>query len=250
MELLLSSGVLVLASGCLVGLGSLLAIVIIYFTIKNFFESNAKRREILLTGVTSPGIIVSAWNNYASGGGKHSRATTAHITFEIDVLPEGQPPFRAKIKETLPIKQDEWFMMGPRKEEVGKKVWVTYDPNNRNRIVLDHFDFNHGFMTRRRDFEKAENELQGVRKNGEDATAEILDVEDLGLSFDIEKDSSKILRLRLLVTPANSASYETDTVGLFMNTGLHKYTVGKKVYVKIDRADKRKVALNGAITGT
>lgn len=222
-----------------------IVIAVIFFMIKGNLKQHANRRELTLHGVSVPGVILSARNNYASGGGKHSRSTTAHVTFEIEVQPEGQAPFKATFKDTLPIREGEWFVMGLRKEEVGKKVWVAYDPNNRNRIVLDHYDSNHEFMAKRRAFEKREDELQTVRKTGEDATAEILEVEDLELSYNIEKDSSKILRLKLRVTPTNWASYETETVGLFMNTGLHKYTVGQKMAVKIDRVDKYKVALVG-----
>ncbi|GAB4498907.1 MAG: hypothetical protein OHK003_12820 [Anaerolineales bacterium] len=224
-----------------------LVFVVIFFAIRNNLKAHANRRELTLHGISAPAVILSAWNNYASGGGKHSRSTTAHVTFEVEVQPVGQAPFKAKFKDTLSIKEGEWFIMGPRKEDVGKKIWVAYDPNNLKRMVIDHFDSNHDFMLKRRAFEKREDELQTVLKTGEDATAEILEVEDMKLSYNIEKDSSKTLQLKLQVTPKNGVSYETETVGLFMNTGLHKYTVGKKVTVKIDRADKYKVTLVGAV---
>lgn len=232
---------------CIGALAFPITLVVIYFAIKNNLKAHADRRELTLHGVSAPAVILSAWNNYASGGGKYSRSTTAHVTFEVEVQPSGQTPFKAKFKDTLSIKEGEWFIMGPRKEEVGKKIWVAYDPNNLKRMVIDHFDSNHEFMSKRRAFEKRENVLQTVFKTGEDATAEILEVEDLELSYNIEKDSSKILQLKLRVYPKSGASYEAETVGLFMNTGLHKYTVGKKITVKIDRADKYKVVLVGAL---
>lgn len=224
-----------------------LVLVVIYFVIRNNLKAHADRRELTLHGISAPAVILSAWNNYASGGGRHSRSTTAHVTFEVEIQPAGQAPFRAKFKDTLPIRNGEWFIMGPRKEDVGKKIWVAYDPNNLKRMVIDHFDSDHAFMSKRRAFEKREDKLQTVRKIGEDATAEILEVEDLELSYKIEKDSSKILQLKLRVDPKNGASYETETVGLFMNTGLHKYTTGKKITVKIDRTDKYKVVLVGSV---
>jgi len=224
-----------------------LVFVVIYFAIRNNLRAHADRRELTLHGISAPAVILSARNNYASGGGKNSRSTTAHVTFEVEIQPAGQAPFRAEFKDTLPIRSGEWFIMGPRKEEVGKKIWVAYDPNNLKRMVIDHFDSDHAFMSKRRAFEKREDELQTIRKTGEDATAEILDVEDMGLSYNIEKDSSKILRLQLRVDPRNGSSYDTETLGLFMNTGLHKYTVGKRITVKIDRADKYKVAPVGSV---
>lgn len=222
-----------------------LVFVVIFFVIKNNLKAHADRRELTLHGVCAPAVILSAWNNYASGGGKHSRSTTAHVTFEVEIQPSGQAPFKAKFKDTLPIRQGEWFIMGPRKEEVGKKIWVAYDPDDLKRMVIDHFDSDHEFISKRRAFEKREDELQTVRRTGDDATAVILEVEDMDLSNNIEKDSSKILRLELRVEPGSGMSYKTETVGLFMNTGLHKYTVGKKMAVKIDRVDKYKVALVG-----
>ena len=224
-----------------------LVFVVIYFTIKNNLKAHADRRNLTLHGVSAPGVILSAWNNYASGGGKHSRSTTAHVTFEVEIYPAGQAPFKAKFKDTLSIKEGEWFIMGPRREEVGKKIWVAYDPKNLKRMVIDHFDSDHAFMSKRRAFEKREDELQTVLKTGEDAIAEILHVEDMRLSYKIEMDSSKIFQLKLRVTPKDGMPYETETVGLFMNTGLHKYTVGKKVIVKIDRMDKYKVSIVGAL---
>lgn len=221
--------------------------VVIYFVIRNNLNAHKERRNLTLHGISAPAVILSAWNNYASGGGKYSRSTTAHVTFEVEIYPAGQAPFKAKFKDTLSIKEGEWFIMGPRSEEVGKKIWVAYDPNNLKRMVIDHFDSNHEFMLKRRAFEKREDELQTVLKTGENATAEILEVEDLKLSYNIEKDSSKIFQLKLRVTPKDGMPYETETVGLFMNTGLHKYTVGKKVIVKIDRTDKYKVSIVGAL---
>lgn len=235
---------------CIAALAGPLSIVVIYFVIKNNLKAHADRRELTVHGVSAPAVIISAWNNYSSGGGKHSPSTTAHVTFEVEIQPAGQAPFRAKFKDTLSIRNGEWFIMGPRKEEIGKKIWVAYDPNNLKRMVIDHFDSDHAFMSKRRAFEKREDELQTVRKTGEDAIAEILEVEDLELSYNIEKDSSKVLQLKLRVDPRNGLSYETETVGLFMNTGLHKYTVGRKMTVKIDRVDKYKIALVGPIRET
>lgn len=221
--------------------------VVIYFVIRNNLNAHKERRNLTLHGISAPAVILSAWNNYASGGGKYSRSTTAHVTFEVEIYPAGQAPFKAKFKDTLSIKEGEWFIMGPRNEEVGKKIWVAYDPNNLKRMVIDHFDSDHEFMLKRRAFEKRDHELQNTRKTGEDANAEILEIEDMKLSNIIENGFQSVMRLKLRVEPRSGTPYETETVGMFSNTGLHKYTVGKKMTVKIDRADKYKVALVGPI---
>lgn len=232
---------------CIAGLAGPLSIIVLYFVIRNIWKAHAYRRDLTLHGVCAPAVVLSAWNNYSSGGGKHSAANTAHVTFEVEVMPPGQAPFRAKFKEQLSIRNGEWFVIGPRKEEVGKKIWVAYDPKDPKRMVIDHFDSDHEFMLKRRAFEKQDHELQNTRKTGEDANAEILEIEDMKLSNIIENGFQSVMRLKLRVEPRSGAPYETETVGMFSNTGLHKYTVGKKMTVKIDRADKYKVALVGPI---
>lgn len=243
MEFILSSGFLVTIMVCLVGPGFLLAIVIGFFKFKKQLKSNTDRRELLLSGATEPAIVISARNNYFTGGGKNRSSTAVNVTFEVDVQPASQLLFRAKFKESLPIREAD--QLGERPGEAGTKVWVTYDPNNKSRIVLDHYDSNHEYAMKRKEFDLLDKRDSDIRRTGMEAVATILEVEDLKLTNKVEREflEKTIMRLRLEVSLKGEPSYQADTKGMFLNSGLHKYTVGQKVIVKINPKDRTQVAL-------
>jgi hypothetical protein len=114
----------------------LLAIGLGYFIIKNRLQSNSDRKELLLTGVTEPAIILAAHNNYSSSGSRNSPATRVNVSFEVEVQPSEQPPFKASFRDWLFLKNGERFWPGERFGDAGLKVWVTYDPQNPKRMVL------------------------------------------------------------------------------------------------------------------
>lgn len=243
MEFILSSSFLLIVSFVCIGPGFLLAAVVAFLSIKKQLQSNSNRKDIMLSGVTEPAIVISARNDYFTGGGKNRASNGVTVTFEVEVQPAHQPAFRAKFSESLPIRAGD--KMGERPGEAGTKVWVTYDPNDKSRIVLDHYDSNHEFATKRKEFEKIDKRNAWVRQNGVEAVATILEMEDLKLTDKLERDfmENTSLRLKLEVTPADSAPYQTDFMGMFSNSGLHKYQVGKKVVIKFNPQDKTQVAL-------
>jgi len=240
------AGLLGFASFCLIPLGFLLAFVVIFLVIRKNKKSNVNRNDLRLNGITERAIVISARNNYATGT-RSSGATQANVTFAVEVQPVNQPPFLAKFTELLPISADERFMWGERPGEAGKKVWVSYDPNNKSRMILDHYDDNHEWAMKRREFEKIDRRDERIRNNGQDAVAVILEAEDLNLATKNEKNSfnQSIWRLKLQVMPGKGEPYEGVTQGLFSNNGLQKYTAGKKVKVKINPQDKSQIALVG-----
>jgi len=165
------------------------------------------------------------------------------------VQPASESSFKAKFREVLPIKRGENFFPGERPGEAGKKIWVCYDPNNKKKMIIDHYDKNHEWAMKRLEFEKVDQRDERIRKTGESAVALILEVEDLMLTNNIEKDEigNTSLRLRLQITRSNGEAYEGSTQGMFSHSNLHKYRFGKKVNLMINPQDKSQIALVGAV---
>lgn len=97
-------------------------------------KARQEREAIRKTGgVTAPAVIISArWEGERN---KHLRK----ILFVVDVLPENQPPFRATFRDEAyrrNIKVKNYEMIS----ELGQKIWVTYDPNNSNRMFLERYE--------------------------------------------------------------------------------------------------------------
>ena len=246
-------GLLGLGSLCLIPLMFLLVPVIIFFIIRGNLNSHKSRRNLRLNGVLAPAIVTSAWNNYGTGGGRYSRATHVNVTFTVEVQPENQPSFVAKFKELVPTRSDERIFVGNRADEVGQKIWVCYDPKNRNRMIIDHYDKNHEWAMKRLELEKIDARDKGIRNFGEAAVATILEAEDLKLANNMEKEymERSAWRHKLEITPTNGPSFMAETRGMFANKSLYKYAVGKKVNVKFNPRDRSQVTIiNSAEEGS
>jgi len=213
---------------------------------KKFIEQNMheqKRREAIRThGITSPAIIVAAKNGFVSRKNYQGML----VTFEVDVQPEGQPQFRATFKDWIPAGAS-YQTFGERSEDVGRKIWVTYNPNDVSQMLFE--DYHSDELVKRFDFNKIEKRDKVIRETGDEATAMILEVEPLDIATGVEQDVFKrtALRLKLEVIPKNGESFQAEAQGMFVNSSLHKYAVGKKVYVKFNSQEKTQVALIGAV---
>lgn len=226
------------------GVGMILLAIWIFRMNKNDRKKRYQQRFEQLSalrkkGVTAPAIVLSAKNGLSSGPDSGSQETM--ITFELDVQPEERTAFQTTFKDWVPGKGYRY-----RADDVGRKIWVTYDLNDSSQMMFEYYDEDRKNILGRGDFDKLQKKYDVIRKTGDEAIAVILETEDLELTNMVERDylQQTIMRLKLEVTPKDSQTYQAEAQGLFANASLHKYVVGKKVYVKINPQDKMQVAID------
>ncbi|MBL8092022.1 MAG: hypothetical protein JNJ43_16925 [Anaerolineales bacterium] len=202
-------------------------------------ERQSKLSDLRKRGITAPATIVSAKNGIVNTRGG-SRLML--MTLEVEVQPEGRSKFVTTFKDWLPVGR-QFVSWGDRHEEVGQKIWVTYNPNDLNEILFEHYDKDRKYFLGYPAFAKLEKRNAEIRNTGEEAIATILETEDLELVHSYEKEMRTVLRVKLEVTPKIGEPYQAEAQNSFLNASLHKYTVGKKVYVKFNPQDKTQVAL-------
>ena len=198
-----------------------------------------KLKDLRKRGITAPATIVSAKNGIVNSG---SGNRLMQMTLEVEVQPEGRSKFVATFKDWLPVGRH-FVSWGDRPEEVGKKIWVTYNPEDVTEMLFEYHDKDRKYYLGYPAFAKLEKQNIVIRKTGEEAIATILEVEDLELVHSYHKEMKSVLRLKLEVFPKAGEPFQAEVQNTFMNAGLHKYTVGKKVTVKFNPQDKTQVAL-------
>lgn len=196
-------------------------------------------KELRARGVTAPATVLSAKNGIVNTGGG---TRLMHMTLEVEVKPEGRPKFVTTFKDWLPVGRP-FVSWGDRPEEVGKKIWVTYNPNDVNEILFEHYDKDHKHYLGYPAFIKIEKQNIIIRKTGEEAMATILEIEDLDIVHSYEKEMRAVMRLKLEVTPKTGEPFQAEAQNSFLRSGLHKYTVGKPITVKFNPQDKTQVAI-------
>ncbi len=222
-------------------------VLLIWLGKRNAKKFNQQRQEKIAAlrknGTTAPAVILSAQNGVAHGPKENQRL---QITFEVEVQPEARPAFKATFKDWIEISQYTAFVAGAyRPQDVGRKIWVTYDPNDTTRMMFEYYDEDRKYKVGRPIFEQMERRNKGIRETGQEALALILEADDLELANLVEKDhlQQTIVRLKLEVTPSGGETYKAETQALIANASLPKYAAGKKVYVKFNPQDKSQIAL-------
>lgn len=202
---------------------------------QRFEQLSALRKK----GVTAPALVLSVKNGNRRGPESGSQETL--ITFHVEVQPEGLSAFQMTFKDWVAGRG-----YRHRTDDVGRKIWVTYDPNDTSQMMFEYYDEDRNYEIGRADFNKLQKKYDAIRQTGEEALAVILEIEDLGVESYLEREylSQKTMRVKLEVTPTAGQAYQAETEGLFATASLHKYQAGKKVYVKIDPHDKTQVALD------
>ncbi len=202
-------------------------------------ERQSKLKDLRQRGVTAPAVILSAKNGIVDTrrGGR-----LMHMTLEVEIEPEGQEKFKTTFKDWLPVGRN-FVTWGDRPEEVGKKIWVTYNPNDLSEISFEYHDTERKYKLGYPAFAKLEKRNAEIEKTGEEAIATILETEDLELVHSYEKEVKTVMRLKLAVTPKTGEPYDAETQASFANSALHKYSVGKKVIVKFNPQDRTQVAI-------
>lgn len=235
---------LVVSAICVIGLIVLAVIGLnLYGSRRRNQQDQARKDEIRKKGVMAPAVVISAKNGIMRGPKNGSQKM--FIKYHVEVQPEGRPVFEAEFQDWVSIGLGPSSSLGYRKEDVGRKIWVTYDPNDTSQVIFEHYDSNHNYIIYRSAFERMEQRNKEIRQTGEEAPAVILEAEDMKITNPVERDhlQQTIMRLKLEITPKNDSVYLAETQGLFANTSLDKYSVGKKVYVKFNLQDKTQVAL-------
>ncbi|MBI3170382.1 MAG: DUF3592 domain-containing protein [Chloroflexi bacterium] len=201
--------------------------------------------ELRKRGVTAPAVVVSARK------GMERNLYETHelrIDYVVDVQPEGRPSFRQSF-QYWSERRGFIAIAGELVGEAGRKIWVTYDPNNPSQMIFEHYEEEHQKIigqqeleARRLEFNKLAQINDEIRKLGEGAEAVITKVDDLDLPYPLK--GSRAMRLYFDITPKSGAVFQSETYALITDTALGKYSVGKRIYVKFDPRKLERVALD------
>lgn len=204
-------------------------------------ETQERANQLRAKGITAPAVIISAKNGIVQGAKNNQRML---VTFEVEVQPEGRPAFQTTFKDLVPVGSS-YSTWGDRPQDVGRKIWVTYDPNDITQIMFEYYDEKRKYMLGRPAFDQMEKRNKSIRETGEEAVGTILETEDLEITNVIERDhlQQTIMRVKLEIVPQNGQPYKAETQALFVNASLPKYQKGKKVIVKFNPQDRTQVAL-------
>lgn len=209
---------------------------------KKEVHNNALRAR----GVTAPATVASArtFMSRSPTGRKEIR-----IDYEVDVQPEGGASFRQSFQH-WEERRGYTTIAGQLVGEQGRKIWVTYDPQDPSQMIFEHDDKEHETIlkeqeleARRRDFNKLAELNNEIRKSGEEAEAIITRVKDLNLEYPLK--GSRAMHLWFDVMPRSGSAFQSETYALIANLSLEKYSAGKKIHVKFAPHNPGRVALDG-----
>ena len=190
-----------------------------------------RRSEIGSNAVMAPAVVLSARNGIV-------QRSRMWMTFEVEVQPEGQNPFNATFQDWVLLRKKHFVSWGERKEEIGQRIWVTYDANDPTKMIFEHYDVDHRVLMEQKAFEKIYERNKIIRETGEEAEALILEAEDLDLHGRLEKEfnlaKGHYMRYKVEVFPKAGSSYFAEFQSLIKPSSLPKFEIGKKCYVKFD----------------
>ena len=216
--------------------------------------SSYKENIFLNGGVLAPAVIISANRVLSWGSGSHRGPFPSHlIDFEADVMPADAPVFRTKFRNEVHRNEtyrNSYTIIGDEViSEHGRKIWVTYDPKDPSRAYLDHYDEDHEFAMKEREingrraaFNKLTEGNEDLKIHGEQAEAIITRVDDLNLPYPM--NNARAMHICFEVTPKVGFPFEAEGDVLIGETAIKKYSVGKKVFVRIDRNNPKWAVLD------
>ena len=205
-------------------------------------KQKAFRQSLRLHGITAPAMIVSA--RRVTGG-----KSTHVIDFDVEIQREGAQPFRAVFRDEISRSNYEvkdYQMV----DEIGRKIWVTYDPADLSRMFLDHYDDDHQAVLMRRELDKRREAFDkhiadkaSIKQTGEQAEGVITNVEDLNLPYPAIYPS-KGMRLQVNVTPKMGPVFSADIDAIISEKSIEKFAVGKKIFVRFDLQNPKRAVLD------
>ena len=132
---------------------------------------------------------------------------------------------------------------------MGKKIWVTYNPEDISKAYLDHYEEDHetemkahGMNLRRALFFRLSEQNDDLNKSGEQAEAVITRMDDVNLLYPMVK--SRGIQFYLDVKPKSGVVYQAEVKALISDASLQKYSVGKTIYVRFDPLKPERVILD------
>jgi len=200
---------------------------IMYKAFGSTFKSMAGNKAVLQTGVSAPATILSVEDT----GVTMNYSPQARLT--LQVTPADRAPFQAVA--TTFIGRMQIGMIIP-----GATVMVRYDPNDISKVAIESI----GAPSSIQSAMLAQDQYyEQLRKTGEEAEAIILSVQDTGMRVE---GGGSLRRFKFEVTSRFDGTFEAETQAAIADASRDKYSVGKKVYVRYDRANKAQVALDRA----
>lgn len=202
---------------------------------KRMEKRSAENAALRKRGVTAPAIVLSARSTMERSlfGRKERR-----IDYEVNVQPAGQAPFKHSFQHWTE-RRGYTAVKGQLVGEAGKKIWITYDPNNPSQMIFEHDDQEHERIIseqelneRRAEFNKLTEGNDALKVRGEQAVAFITHVDDLNLPYPLKK--SRAVHICFEVTPSVGTVFRAEGDVLIGESAFDKYSVGKKVFVRFD----------------
>ncbi len=188
---------------------------------KNGKDATAKILEIRDTGITI--------NN------------NPQINLLLEVYPaDGTPSFQAKTRQLISRLQTSGY-------QEGQTLTVKYDPNHTSKVAIVAIGASNKYAE---DPKLAEKELREIDKEnrrivseGKPAKAIILEYTEMGINVNGD-NPAVILQLEVLTEDRSIEPYKATAKGIVSQQSRHKYQPGKEIYVKYDRDDLSKVAVD------
>lgn len=200
---------------------------LVYKVFGNTFKSMAGNSAVLKTGVSAPATILSVEDT----GVTMNYSPQARLT--LQVTPADRAPFQAVA--TTFIGRMQIGMIIP-----GATVTVRYDPNDLSKVAIESIGAPNAVQSA---MLAQDQYYEQLRKTGEEAEAVILSVQDTGMRVE---GGGSLRRFKFEVTSRFDGTFEAETQAAIADASRDKYSVGKKVYVRYDRANKAQVALDRA----
>lgn len=208
-------------------------------------KKRAEIEALRQRGVLAPAVVISARDGMERN--VHGRKER-QIKYDVDVLPEGRASFRQAFDHWTE-KRGYTAVMGQLAGEAGRKIWVTYDPNDPSQMIFEYYDEERGKIIEQQDLENRRREFNiraeknnDLKRRGEAAEAVIIGADDLNLPYPLKK--SRAMHFRLDVIPQTGSGFRAEADALISDAALEKYSIGKRIYIRFDPLDPKKAILD------
>ncbi len=209
-------------------------------------RKDARERDALRArGVLAPAVVVEATTR---GGRSNVDGEFIKITYTVDVLPAGVEPFRARFVHWSE-RRGYTAVMGHLQGEVGRQIWVTYDPAAPEDMIFEYDEperlrrlHEAELDARRAAFNAVAEPLEALKSTGVPAVAMIVHALDAQLPYPAR--ACTVIELHLDVTPPDGPVYRAVVPALIGVGALAKYSAGRQVFVRFDPHAPLRVVLD------
>ena len=203
-----------------------------------------KNSQLLATGRKANGKIVEMWDTGVTINNQ------PQIGMYIEVYPDSEPPFKAKVIKVISRLQTSFY-------QEGVSCIVKYDPNDKKTVAIESIG---GSMDSSGSFGSFDNSYY-PGKNQRQIEDEILAmdmeakrlltvgveckaiVKSINSTNVMVNGSNPLYAIDLEIIPNDAPAYSASVKGLIMEASIPKYQPGCQIYVKYDPSDKNKVTL-------